>query len=279
MTAAGSTSQGLLIVEGRPEALFRVARPSEDGVVVRSSMSPGPWLSGPDGRAPAGVLIDNVLGYAIMLRRPPGRWSVSAEISLDMFVPGPWGESRDGSPELSAEARNDYCDETGGIASGWVSDSSGRLIARCRQHGRWVRTVPDSHPAGTRVTAESWAPPRPAGLAQLLGVPAVAGDAASLELAVTGDLANPLANLHGGITLCACELVARAAVGTAGGPWHTASIHVTYPRPVPVGSVARFEGRVLHRGRAFAVVQVIAWNASGRPCVIATVTVGAPGRG
>lgn len=52
-------------------------------------------------------------------------------------------------------------------------------------------------------------------------------------------------------------------------------IHVAYPRPIPAGTTVRFEGRILHRGRAFAVTQVTALNESGMPCVIATVTTGA----
>lgn len=281
MTTAESTGQGqgLLVVSGGPESLFRVAGPSEDGDAVRSSMPQGPWLNGPDGRPPAGVLgvlIDNVLGYAIMLRRPTGRWSVSAEISLDLFGTDLWGQSLDGLRLLSAEARNEHSDESGGIAAGSVTDDSGRLLARCRQRGRWVPTAPSPPPTATQATMPSWAPPESPGLAEVLGIPAAVGSGAYLEVSVTGNLVNPLGNLHGGVALYVCDLVAQVAVGVEGGPWRTASIHVAYPRPLPAGTVARFEGRVMHRGRSFAVIQVTAWNGSGKPCVIATVTAGAP---
>jgi hypothetical protein len=44
----------------------------------------GPWLNAPAGGPPGGVLgvlVDDVLGCALLLGRPPGLWSVSAEIS------------------------------------------------------------------------------------------------------------------------------------------------------------------------------------------------------
>jgi uncharacterized protein (TIGR00369 family) len=91
---------------------------------------------------------------------------------------------------------------------------------------------------------------------------------------VTPELTNPLGNLHGGITLCACDLVAQAAVGAAGGPARTASIHVAYPRPVPAGARVRFAAQVVHQGRAFGVVRVTAQNDdTGKPFAIATVTM------
>jgi uncharacterized protein (TIGR00369 family) len=277
MTMTESTGHGrrLPVLEGGPESLFRVARPVVEGNVVRCSMPEGSWLNGADGRPQAGalgVLIDNALGCAIMLDRPAGWWSVSAEISLDLC-----GPPLDGARMLSVETRKDHSDKTGGIASGSVTDGSGRLVALCRQHGRWVPTAPSSPPAGTLTATPSWPPGGPADLAELLGAPAVAADGnVHLKLAVTGSLVNPLGNLHGGVTLYVCDLVAQAAARTAGGPWRTSSVHVAYPRPVPVGAMVRFEGRVLHRGRAFAVIQVTAANGSGKPCVIATVTAGVP---
>jgi hypothetical protein len=71
----------LITVEGGPERFFRVSRPTADGEVISSSLPAGPWLNGPSGRPLAGalgVLIDNVAGYVLVLRRPPGGWSVSA---------------------------------------------------------------------------------------------------------------------------------------------------------------------------------------------------------
>jgi uncharacterized protein (TIGR00369 family) len=276
MTTTESTRQDRdeLVLESGPEVFFRVTRPVVVADAVRSSMPSGPWLNGPSGRPLAGalgVLIDNVLGYAIMRHSPPGQWSVSAEISIDMC-----GLIPDGAPVLLAEARNDHSDGAGGIASGSVTDASGRLIALFRQHGRWVPLAAGATPAAGSITIAAPSAAETADLTGLLGVPSAAGDGAHLDLVVTSALVNPLGNLHGGITLCACDLVAQAALHAVGGPPRTVSIHVTYPRPVPVGGVVRFVARVLHRGRAFAITQVTASNESGKPCVIATVTTGAP---
>jgi uncharacterized protein (TIGR00369 family) len=216
MTTTQSTApdEVPLVLESSPELIFRVARPVAEGEAVSSSMPVGPWLNGPTGRPLAGalgVLVDNVLGYAIMLHRPPGGWLVGAEISADLCGPVPGNAA----------------------------------------------TVPE-------------------GLTGVLGVPSAAADGSTrLDLAVTSDLANPHGNLHGGITLFACDLVAQAALAAVAGPSQTTSIHVAYPRPIPAGTTVRFEGRILHRGRAFAVIQVTALNESGKPCVIATVTTGA----
>jgi uncharacterized protein (TIGR00369 family) len=157
-----------------------------------------------------------------------------------------------------------------------VTDDSGRVLALCRQHGRWVNAAPVPAAPEAR-PAPSWPQPGRAGFTEVLGIPAAADGGAHLDLPVTSDVVNPLADLHGGIALWVCELVAQAAAGSNGGRWHTASIRVAYPRPLPLGTVASFEGRVLHRGRTFAVTQVTASNGSGKPCVLATVTMGAPG--
>ena len=98
-----------------------------------------------------------------------------------------------------------------------------------------------------------------------------------LDLTVQPGLINPLGNLHGGITFAACDLVAQAALLAAGGPTQTASLHVTYPRPMPLGTTPRFEARVVHRGRALGIVLVTATLDGVKPCALATVTTSPPG--
>jgi uncharacterized protein (TIGR00369 family) len=265
----------LIPVEGGPERFFRVSRPTADGEVISSSLPAGPWLNGPSGRPLAGalgVLIDNVAGYVLVLGRPPGGWSVSAEITLDLMRPLP----SDGSV-LTARGVVRHADDVGGFASASITDASGGLVAVCTQHGRWLKSGPadDDVPPGTDVPARSAAGPPPGDdLAGYLGGELRTAEGGTLfELTVTPELTNPLGNLHGGITLCACDLVAQAAVGAAGGPPRTASIHVAYPRPVPVGARVRFAAQVVHLGRAFGVVRVTAHNDGGKPFAIATVTM------
>ncbi len=252
-------------------------------------MASGPWLNGPAGSPPGGVLgvlIDDVLGIAIARHRGPGQWSVSAEISLDLTGPVPADGSR-----IEARGRHVHSGPHGGISSGTVHDASGALIALCRQHGRWVTTVPhdpmtrraagspSDGPATSAAPATAQAPAvwrPPASLAALLGIQVrLTEGGAALDLEVTPDLTNPLGNLHGGITFAACDLAAQAALLAAGGPTQTASVHVAYPRPMPLGATPRFEARVLHCGRSLGIVRVTATVDGVKPCCVATITTGA----
>jgi uncharacterized protein (TIGR00369 family) len=178
-------------------------------------------------------------------------------------------------------------------AGPWLNGPSGRplagaigvLLALFRQQGRWVSRAPDATPASDTAEARAYdasagtpvSGALPEDLTELLGTPSAGTDgSAYLDLAVTRAMVNPLGNLHGGITLCACDLVAQAALGAVAGPSRITSIHVAYPRPVPEGTAVRFEGGVLHRGCAFAITQVTALSESGKPCVISTISTGAP---
>jgi uncharacterized protein (TIGR00369 family) len=234
------------------------------------------------------VLIDDIGGFAIARKGAPGSWSVSAEISIDLMGPVPADGSR-----IEGRGRNVHTGRHGGISSGTVHDASGRLIAMCRQHGRWITTVPENaalpeevampQEAGTSAdsppavgASAPWTPPD--SLAAMLGAEVrLAEGGAELALRVAPDLTNPLGNLHGGITFLACDLVAQAALLAAGGPTQTASMHVIYPRPMPLGTTPVFEARVLHSGRSLGVVRVTATLDGVKPCAIATITTGAPG--
>jgi uncharacterized protein (TIGR00369 family) len=290
-TEAAPARPGTAAIGGGPEQSLGITRIKIVGDDVVASMASGPWLNGPAGSPPGGVLgvlIDDVLGIAIARHRGPGQWSVSAEISLDLTGPVPADGSR-----IEARARHVHSGPHGGFSSGTVHDATGKLIALCRQHGRWVTTVPQDpmtpQEAGTEAdrpaasgapvpagTSAPWSPP--ASLAALLGTavqPTEGG--AALDLVVTPDLTNPLGNLHGGITFAACDLAAQAVLLAAGGPTQTASIHVAYPRPIPLGSTPRFEARVLHRGRSLGIVRVTATVDGVKPCSVATITTGVAG--
>jgi uncharacterized protein (TIGR00369 family) len=276
-TESAGNWQAKPILNGGPERAFRIGPFAVADGTVTSSMPLGPWLSGPAGGPPGsvlGVLVDDVLGCALLLERPPGVWSVSAEISVDLCRPVPAAGG-----VLAAEGRLMYSDDSGGLACGSVVDDAGRLIALCRQHGRWVTAQPLVPPAERPAPSESPASPAPnapAVLTELLGArPRAADGCARLAVDVTADLANPLGNLHGGITLLVSDLVAQAAFAAADGPTRTTSVHVAYPRPMPLGTTVRFEGQVIHRGRTFGVARVTALNATGKPCAVATITTSA----
>lgn len=262
----------LPIVSLGPEAFFRVYDFAHDGVMTTGSMETGPWLAGPTGLASAGslgVLADNALGYAVIAERPQGHWSVSAEISIEFCAAIPI----DGS-SLRAEASLLQVDASGGLASARILDEDGRVIALCSQRGRFIGHDQDAMPAPAWNADNDPVLTSPiTGLASLIGArPLLTANGAELHLTVTPRLGNPLANLHGGISLCASELVGLAALQNSGPPLETASVHVVYARPIPLGSDVTFHASVTHRGRSLAVAQVISTNDAGKPCTIATVT-------
>jgi uncharacterized protein (TIGR00369 family) len=252
------TAVPLPIVDAGPEALFRVGRVYVDGDLVRGSMPVGPWLGGPDGLTSAGslgVLVDNVLGYAIIASRPPDHWSVSTEITLDVV-----SDLATATGRLHAEASTVHADPIGGFAIGRVYDEAGTLVASCTQRGRFV-------PAA-RATIES---------PVLLDEIDEATDLAALlelddhRLEITPRLQNPMRNLHGGIAITVSDLVAAAALAaTDGPPLVTASIHMAFLRPTPGGAHAAYTADVLHRGRTSALVDVVG-TVSGRVCTTARV--------
>jgi uncharacterized protein (TIGR00369 family) len=263
---------------GGPEDLFAVGGITVDDEGVRGGMTTGPWMAGPGGLAAAGclgVLVDDVLGYALVARRAGERWSVSTEISIDVLRPLPGDGTR-----VQALTDQVHTSAQGGLALGRVLDAGGRVIAVCRQRGRYVTQLPPGpatptggvQPLVDPVTDGVTLPATDALIdaASLLGVRWPGSGTAEPLLEVTDRLTNPLGNLHGGISLCASELVAMAALLPSG--LVTASVQVAYLRPAPVGAVVRFAVTVQHRGRTLAVVQVMGTNDAGKICTIATIT-------
>src|ERR1700729_3537648 len=97
---------------------------------ARASMPTGPWLRGRDGRlSPAGlgVLLDDVLGQAVLIKRPAGLWSVTTELNIDVVAPLP----ADGRP-VSA------------TASPVLLDDAGRCLAVGTTWGRFFTGIPDA---------------------------------------------------------------------------------------------------------------------------------------
>jgi acyl-coenzyme A thioesterase PaaI-like protein len=228
----------LPVVETGPEALFRLGEitASEDGV-YGGSMAVGPELT-VVGRTPAGVLavlVDDVLGFAIVEDVPSGRWSVSAEIAMDVLAPLPT------TGTLHVEARLDHVDGLGGLSTGRVTTGDGALVALCRQRGRFVAAPPDLVEEG------SWGAPVAAGdLERLLAI------RDGVPLRATDVLANEGGSLHGGISMFASELVAAAVAPDL----VTASVHITYTRVIPLGTEVTWRTDVVHRGRTLTVVDV-----------------------
>jgi acyl-coenzyme A thioesterase PaaI-like protein len=249
-------SKPLPLIAGGPEDLFRLEPVRYDGERLTGSMLAGPWVTGDDGRTPAGavgVLLDDVLGYALIDARPEGRWSVSAEITLDVLEPLPT-EGR-----IHAVADLVHVGGLGAFATGRLTDDDGRLVAVGTQRGRFVPMAgdpgsPSYAPVEGSTDAVRWLDSTYAGP----------------EPFVVPDLmANPLGNVHGGMSLCLSDLVARGAVADH---LTTASLHITYTRAIPVGATLAYTTEVHHEGRSLAVVDVTA-RVDGRPATVARVVL------
>ena len=195
---------------------------SDDGE-FRGSMPVGPWLE-VEGRTPAGavaVLVDDLLGYAIVADLPRGHWSVSAEITLDVLRPLPT------SGRVFANARLVHADALGGYATGTVTDEDGLLLATTSQRGRYL-VAPDG-----LVEEGAWGgPPAPGDLERLLAA------RADEPVATTDVHANESGNLHGGVSMFLADLVASALRPDL----VTASVHIAYTRGIPIGAAARLPG-------------------------------------
>jgi acyl-coenzyme A thioesterase PaaI-like protein len=225
-------------VDTGPEALFRLGElsVSEDDV-FDGSMAMGPWLE-VDGRTPAGalaVLVDDVLGFALVEHLPRGRWSVSAEITMDVLRPLPV------TGNVRATGALRHQDGLGALATGEVRDEGGELLALVSQRGRFVVAPPDLVEEG------SWGAPLTDGDLERL-----AAVRAGVPMPIAEVLANEGGTLHGGVSLYASTLVAEA---TAPG-LVTASVHITYARAVEIGAEVTWRPSVRHPGRSLTVVDV-----------------------
>ena len=241
----------LTVPRGRPENLFDLGPVLAESGGTRTSMPTGPWLRGPDGRPSAaglGVLLDDVLGQAVLTSRPDGLWSVTTELNIDVTAPLPADGQR-----VSAMAR------------GEVRDAAGRCLAVATTWARFVRGVPAEVLDPPRLPA---AVARGACLSDLLGVSVP--DNGRLYLPPRADLGNPQGVVHGGILLSLAVMSAEQVL-RSGSQLEIASVRVAYLRPA-AGELS-FVPVTVHRGRSFGVVRVDVSNAAGALCTSATVTV------
>jgi acyl-coenzyme A thioesterase PaaI-like protein len=253
------------VPRGRPENLFDVSTVLIEAGQARASMPTGPWLRGPDGRPSAaglGVLLDDVLGQAVLIRRLPGLWSVTTELNIDVAMALP----ADGQL-VEATASPVLLDDGGGLGRGEVRDGAGHCLALATT---WARFVPG-------VPAEVLDPPdlpdvfeRGQCLADLLQVRI--GETGGLRLPARADLGNPRGVAHGGVLLSLAVMSAEQIF--LGRGLDVASVRVVYVRPA-VGELS-FEPVIAHRGRSLGVVRVDVTNAAGALCTTATVTLRSP---
>jgi acyl-coenzyme A thioesterase PaaI-like protein len=260
----GGSVPVLLTPYGGPEALFRLGRIAVDDTgASAATMAVGPWLV-VDGRPAAGslgVLMDDVLGQAVIVGRPEGHWAVTTELTVDVCAPLP------STGRLHAAGELVSVDDAGGIARGTVRDDTGHLVAVGTTWSRYIPFLPEGVRSGTRA------------------VPPTAGDPAPHELlhrttdgVVIGarpEFGNPGGVVHGGLLTWVAELASRWLVGPSA--LHTASIRTAYVRPAIAPVVVAT--RIVHGGRSFTVIEAVARARDGRPCTLATVTLRAASLG
>jgi uncharacterized protein (TIGR00369 family) len=249
------------VPRGYPEHLFGLGPMLADSGRARVSMPTGSWLRGRNGRlSPAGlgVLLDDVLGQAVLIKRPAGLWSVTTELNIDVVAPLP----ADG-PSVSATASPVLLDDAGGLARGEVRDAADRCIAVATTWGRFITGIPDA----------VFDPPefpdhvaRGECLSDLLQVRMP--DTGLLDLPSRADLGNPQGVVHGGVLLCLAVMSAEQALHDR--QLEVASVRVVYLRPAV--NELKFAPVIVHHGRSFCVVRVDVTNAAGALCTSATVT-------
>jgi acyl-coenzyme A thioesterase PaaI-like protein len=266
----------LEMVETCAGDLFGVREHDQRGETVSATMTLGDHHLGPGVRTAVGslgVMVDEVLGYAIMASLPAGSWSISTEIWVDVLRPVP-----PVGAQLRAEAR---AIAPGSFAVGRVLDDAGVPVAECRERGRWISrpamAVPaagaGSGDAGSRGRGSAGLAsrgPGSAGLSALLGL-VQREEASRGRLPVIRPLTNPSEVLHGGASFAGCEELATAARVAAGCDLPTTSVHIVHTRPAPLDSVLELTVRTVHAGRSLWLNDVTA-SVEGKVCATARVT-------
>ena len=245
---------------GPVEEHYAVGAVEVAGGGAQAEATLGPWARLSDGRFAPGVLgplVDMAWSHAVLSHRPAGQWGVSTEISID-FVADPSAVGR-----LTATGEMMLVDSAGGVARGEVRDDTGELIALGTLWSTFIDVSPPSITTGDEaaksdeheVTGQ-----RPNCFEDLVALRSVGDD---LMLAQSPRMTNPLGVGHGGALFAAASLAAMNAVGSTDA--RLESLRGVYVRQA-VGDVT-FTAEILHAGRRFATVQVVATGGDGRPAV------------
>ncbi len=122
----------------------------------------------------------------------------------------------------------------------------------------------------------SWIEKSPYALALGASLESLCEDSARLRLPYRDENSNPGKALHGGcaasLSMLGAHAVARASLGEASGPWHTASLQVNYLAAAKDEAVTA-DARLLRRGKEMCFAEVDVVTEDGKPIAHATAMV------
>lgn len=221
--------------------------------------------------APLAMLVDHVGGLINHRHRTPREWTVSSELSMEVT---PNAEHLIAArPDVPVVGRSRPLGRDSRVALGLCELSiADEIVATATVRSFYVG-VPDG--------LATW-PDRPAGslpgpaLADLMAVQIGETGGAATVLMQANDpvLNNAVGTVHGGVSSIGLELVASAALNSAGAEpgLRTASLRVNFLRPFHGGLTAHYLATPLHVGRSSGVAEAQAIGDDGRIALVARLT-------
>lgn len=270
---ASATVGCMVGASGSVEARFGLTdcRPTDSGGNRCGYVVP-PWARDAQGRVRVGalmVLADHILGELPYVRRPPGTWSLTSELTLDVI-----GEIS--SAELYFAQGRNLTVGANVFVQCTITDAEEKLLAVGTTRCAYVPGGGEDPVAD--VSGRRAQPAVSTDIDQVLGLDYHHdSDGLHVTLADPGGWVNGFGIMHGGVSACVTELAASAAVARQNSELSTAHVHTSYLRPVVVGAPFVAVARPYHVGRSSAVVEVLGCGGGGQLCTVSTVTARRPG--
>lgn len=215
---------------------------------------------------PLAILVDAAAGIVNHYRRPPGHWTVSSELSMDVSLDGL--AHLDGPVLATAHALGPMGTTSLGvctltyhgtvIGTGTVRSFFVAAASRILEWPPETMDLSDETPIADRMAVHV----EPDGVGHVL------------SQRVDPCLNNDIGFVHGGVAAAALEFAAAAAIneGRADAPLQTASLRVNFLRPFIAGANTRYEGTALRVGRNTAVGDAQAVGDDGKVALTARAT-------
>lgn len=217
------------------------------------------------------MLVDDLGGRVNHYRRGAGKWTVSTELSVEIF-PGA-ADSLLARPDEPVTGDARPFGPAGATSLSMCSlTHRGQVIG-----GGTVRAVPlEVAPADLlRRGDDPLVRTDQTTLADLMAVEPLPVDGGTHRLRQRHDpmVNNLMGMVHGGVSSAALELVASAALNhQQDTPIPTASIRVNFIRPFGAGAQSAYEGTAVRIGRTSGIADAAAIGPDGRAAILARVT-------